>query len=570
MWQPTAAIRANIFYNLKEFMMIASRNQKATMILAIMAFAVVAAAQDPPPADPVPEDEVTKPVKRWWIDVGLTDWGGMTGNRHRLNQYATVPRGFVLRNFGMVSPSGARGSSIRVGLRGVADGDVAGEAELVFAGRVFARMQGIENRSNDPTPIPIEESRSRALRGSVTYAVTPSLSAFVQVDERRQNRYYEPPKEEILDRTRQTVAGVSGNLFGGDAALTYSNHRYLDRTGENPNSTRRSLSASFGVQVSSNFSLSGSYSRTDIEQNFFFDSRATRWGLEGLVDISDDASFSFYAKNETSLLPNSENNFVRKRIDAGATFRARQNSGTFQIGIRHKELERFRDGFEYVDVPSYDRVEAKWSSKLPGDLRYAVKGSWDHVNDPAQPVGGDERQLIFEERIRGQFKLDGGNEKFSGYGVYDFSYDQNGPRAVNIYGHTITLGGNWLLNEATSAYLEMFAETFSVSHGFEETGIRMDQYFPSGVSLAGGASWTLGPTSSLTLGASHFFSRNDNPLSLDGGNIRATQLTLHYLKQLSDDQRFEVTVAPWSYTDRLVSQMGYRATVFSVSFATKF
>ncbi len=550
--------------------MFASRNRKATMILAVTAFAVVAAAQETPPAVPVPEDEVVKPAKRWWIDAGFADWSGLSGNRHRLNQYATVPMGFVLRDFGMVSPSNERGSSFRFGVRGVADGDIAGEAELVFGGRIFARLQGIENRSYDPTPIPIEESRNRALQGSLTYAVTPSLSAFVQVDERRQNRYYEPPKEEILDRTRQTLAGISGTLFGGDAALTYSNYRYLDRTGENPNSTRRSLNASYGVQVSPNFSLSGSYSRTNIEQNFFFDSQATRWGLEGLMEIADDTTVSFYARNESFELPNAENNFVRKRMDAGVSFRNRQPNGTFQFGIRHKESERFRDDFEFVDVPSFDRIEAKWSSKLPGDLRYAMKGSWDHANNPPRPIGGDERQLIFDERIRGQFKLDGGNENFSGYGVYDFSYDQNGPRAVNVYGHTLTLGGNWLANEATSAYLEMIAETYSVSHGFEETGIRLDQFFPSGISLAGGATWTLGPTSSLTLGVSHFFARNENPLLLDGGNIRSTQLTLHYLKQLKEDRRFEVTVAPWSYTDRLVSQMGYRATVVSVSFATKF
>ncbi len=550
--------------------MFASRNTKTTMILAMMAFAVVAAAQETPPVDPAPEDEVVKPVKRWRIDAGFADWGGFSGNRHRLNQYATVPKGFVLRDFGMVSPSGVRGNSFRFGVRGAAGGDLAGEAELVFGGRIYARFRGIENRSYDPTPIPIEESRNRALRGSLTYAVTPSLSAFVQVDERRQNRYYEPPKEEIQDRTRQTLAGISGTLFGGDAALTYSNHRYLDRSGENPNSTRRSLNASYGVQVSPTFSLSGSYSRTNIEQNFFFDSQATRWGLEGLMEIGDDATVSFYAKNEDFELPNAQNNFVRKRMEGGINFRSRQPSGTFQIGIRHKEMERFRDDFEFVDVPSYDRIEAKWSSKLPGDLRYAIKGSWDHVKSPPQPIGGDERQLIFDERIRGQFKLDGGNEKFSGYGVYDFSYDQNGPRAVNVYGHTLTLGGNWVANVTTSAYLEMIAETYSVSHGFEETGIRLDQFFPSGVSLAGGATWTLGTTSSLTLGASHFFGRNENPLLLDGGNIRSTQITLNYQKRLNEDKRFEVTVAPWSYTDRLVSQMGYRATVVSVSFATKF
>jgi hypothetical protein len=242
---------------------------------------------------------------------------------------------------------------------------------------------------------------------------------------------------------------------------------------------------------------------------------------------------------------------------------------SFQAGFQHKEAERVRADQSYVDVPKWDTYDARLSTRITPSVRLSAKGSWEHMRNGPQVVSDDNRSLFWDDRVRGQIKIDGGNDRFAGYAVYGYRFDQNSGREVEIATHNFTLGANYIFNDKASAYLEYANETIEAK-GVDDDGLSLDDFFPSSISFAFGMDYSIRANESVSVAISHYFTRNANPLRLVDGNIRGTEITATYNRQLGPNSSLQVVFAPWTYSDRLVEQMRYRATALGINYRIKF
>jgi hypothetical protein len=548
-------------------------NYRAFGTLFTLALAMVALAQEEPPANPPaqePEEETEAPPKFNRIDVGYSFYRPQ-GNRHKLNQYARVPNGIFVRDFRFLHPLRGNLPYVDVTARGTIGGD---HRESIYAimdrGKLMIDLDASDFGYFDTTPVVIPMSRDRETEANITYSVNQNINAFAHFSGRRRSQNYEPPREANIDRTRNVVAGLEGNVLGGQASLVIGDHRYYDRTGLQPDQIRHRLNASYGRDFGSTFSVEGIIGWQQIEQRHRPDSEIRHVGLNGSWLLSDRTSLSFFFNRQDRDLPTVENAYVRQRFEGGLRLHQRLSNGYLQLGYRHREVERLRDDHSFVDVPKFDRFDGRASMRLNDTFRLGFRGSWEHASDNALVVGPDARRLWWDDRLRSQIKLDAGTDTFAGYATYDYRFDQNSPRDLEISAHVLTLGGSWILSEKTSGYLEFVNETFEASGVEDETNYRLDAFFPSSLAWTAGLNWNLPGGSTLGAAYTRFWTRNENPLLLRDGNVRASQFTATYSRQISADRAFHLVVAPWSYRDRQETQMGYRSTVVMVSYSTKF
>lgn len=530
-------------------------------------------AQDPPKPDEAPKEQEEQAVApKWnWIEVGYGSFGP-SGNRHKFQQYSLHPNGPILRDFQFLHGAtetqpyfwkiNASGSFNEIGF-------LNGQA-IAANGRLNAKFHADDIAFYDPSPIPMPKSRRKHEGASVSYLVSHNTQVFAQVSDKRRVYEFEPPKDARNDRTREMALGFGTAVAGGNASVAYTNHRYYDRTFAQPHSERSALASTFDYSWSDKGWLRASGLWSTIEQDGMRDSKFRQFGVAAGFGIGEGTSLRVAASQEDITLPDVENAYVRQRFDTSARLNHQFSNGSLQVGYRHREAERLRNDHSFVDVPKWDRVDGRISYRLNEQDRFTAKVWWEGLSKAATVVGLDGRSLFWDDRVRAQVRYERGSENFSGYAAYDFRYDQNAERNAEVFGHHIALGGSWNLPNGISCYAELANEFFTAKGVIDETNISLDDYFPSVISLAAGASWALDPKSTFSASINAYTTHNDNPLLVRDGNVRGIQLAASYLRQFSDSQSIEVSLAPWSYRDKVDPTMDYKSTSILVTFRTKF
>lgn len=539
---------------------------------ALSAFLVF--AQETPPADPPapqeePQEESPKP-KFNRIELGVA-FDSVKNNPNRFRQYGVPVRGLFIRELELIQPVSEKNPYARFRLGALSDDNVALAADGIFLnGRLALHVGQRRWEYSDPTPILIPRSESNILEASANYQAGRNVSVFGYASERRREQNFEPPKDGRVERVRNVVGSVTAKTQGGFLNVAIADHRMFSRDGSQPDAIRHRLEGTYERQFGPNLNVGGYYQWQQTEQRNRRNSTIKVFGLEGGWDIGSDTTLYFNLRNQRNESPIVENAFVRERFDTSLRLVHQLSNGSLQVGYRHREVERLREDQNYTDVPTWDKGEIRFGGRFGSGVRYGLKGSWEHLSKGAAIIGTDTRRLFWDDRVRGQAKLDYAGDRYALYGMYNYRFDQNSERDVEILNHQMTLGGSYQFSESASGFLELVSDTYRASGVVDETNVSLDEFFPSSVVLSGGFHWTLKNDSQAGLAFVRYFTRNANPYVLPEGNIRGTQVTATYTRTLSPSSSFSLALAPWSFRDKNYDQLGYRSTIFSVSYATRF
>jgi hypothetical protein len=548
--------------------------ERLAMAAVFATAAAMALAQDPPtppvpPQDP-PAEEEEKPAKLNWFSFGTYGYD-FSGNRQVFRRYASGPGNFSIRELRLFSPNTEEHPWARFTMRGSLWEDSASEAYLIFGGGKFtARGHFNKYDFSEASPFVLEDSNERWWDAMLTYAITPKIGAFFNYDAGDHFNRLESPNYPYSFRTKAFSGGLQGEILGANAAVTYVDRRYYDRMGMVPDSIQKQILAQVGIPIGDSFNIGAAYADVRIELNNGSDNKIRNWALNADWEIGPDTTLLFDARRTDYDLTQVLNAYVQEEFVTGGRLVHHFPGASFQFGYKRREAERLRRDQSFVDVPKWDIFDGRISARLGKALRLTAKGSFEHMRDGAtMQMDEDSRALYWDDRVKGEVKLDLGGEKLSGYAVYRYRFTQNDDRATEITNHNWTVGASYAFTDQMSAWMEIANDTFEVE-GFGEDGLFLDDFFPSSVSVAFGFDWAITPRDSFGLALNHYYMRNANPLRLPDGNIRGTEITGVYRREINADSSFDITVAPWRYRDRLFEQMDYRATVLGVNYTVKF
>ena len=85
-------------------------------------------------------------------------------------------------------------------------------------------------------------------------------------------------------------------------------------------------------------------------------------------------------------------------------------------------------------------------------MRLTLRGTWDNLTAGAVPNTDDTRQLLWDDKVMGQAKLDFSSDSYAFYAVYTYRFRQNKTRLTEIDWHNITIGASHPFNSALTAY----------------------------------------------------------------------------------------------------------------------
>lgn len=540
----------------------------ATMLILVMA-ATSGWTQDAAPGQDQTEDPEPVPVQWNSFTLGYTSIAN-GGNNQVLRQYASPSRGFDLKHLRYTYPGQGGRFWGRLDLRGFPKNDNVQTLQII-AGKANLKFTSDDYGYFEPSPFRVDRRVERNVQGSLSYAVNPNLGVWAMYRNRTKDRSYEPPRDNLSTITKTLAVGVEGNVLGGHAAITYSDSRFYDRNGVQPTSVQKRYDVSYGREFGP-LSLEGVYSNTKIQQRGFQDSNAKGWGLDADWNIGESTTLGMSLRRQDLSLPNTQNAYVRKRFITAFNLDHRFGNGIgLQAGFQHKEAERLRSDQTFVDVPKWNTWNARLNGKLgSSNLRWSLRGSWEHLNRSATMIGEDPRALYWDDRARLQAKLDYTNDRFAAYATYQYRFDQNSPRNVEVTSNFLTLGGSYTFNANTSAWAEFAHQSYRASGVVDVDGYDLDWFFPSNTSYAFGIDHAFNPSTSLSVALTHTVTNNDNPLGLRGGNVRNTELTATLRRKINERNALELVVAPWAYRDRLSGQMNSRPTMIGLNWTMKF
>lgn len=545
-------------------------NKKITTLAMLAMAAAFAIGQEAPPAAP-PEEEEEEVVAPKWNHIQVSfNSRDLSGNRYRFRQYGTVHDGISLSNLELFTPLRGRTPYVRVRGSGLGADDQVGYARLMFANGNLEVRYG-ETDYRDVTPVLTPDSNRKDLELRAQYALREDLGVYWQYQRRTKEQNFEAPKPTRRSRVQNFAGGIQGELLGGNAGLTIGDSRFYDRVGTQPDAIRRRISAFYAKDFADNLSIEGTWAQSTITQRNRPDSKFRSAGLNGEWFFGSDTHLAFGFRKDEFDTRVVENAYVRDRFSGSARLYHRLGSSSMQLGYRRVEAERVRGDRSFVDVPTWNTYDGRWAGKLNDAVRFTLKGSYQHLGEGARMTEtSDSRRLFWDDRVRASMKLDTGNDRFNGYFIYSYRYDQNGERGLEVRNDNVTLGGSYQMSDRMLGFFEFARDTYEAKGVIDEAGLNLDDFFPTATSFTVGIDGTLTPESGYSATFTHFVSGNANPLLLGEGNVRSTQFTATYRRQLTADTSLEVFLAPWRYRDRVIDSLGYRATVFGVTFGTRF
>jgi hypothetical protein len=193
-----------------------SKRMRSMSSLAMAAALVAgqASAQDPNPEPQEPEAAPPRAFQGIVLDLGFAAWN-LTGNEHRLRQYATPPQGFVLRELSYYGPADSAGFGQRFQVLGGGQQDFSLSGGLVF-GNGATQFRALRSAAtySDPTPQVIDESKRQERSWSLRQKLGNGAAATVGYAFSEERASYEAPKDPRRERTRVWDARITAPLAG--------------------------------------------------------------------------------------------------------------------------------------------------------------------------------------------------------------------------------------------------------------------------------------------------------------------------------------------------------------------
>ncbi len=515
-------------------------------------------AQDEPEQEEPPAPKFVPRLKYSW-----TQWG-LRGSDHMFRRYATPARGFVLTDMGYVYATDDARYQSDLTIRGGVDQDlwVGGGASMRYG---TTRFEGSyrTNEYYDNVPFDIPVSKRQEFDGRVVQSLGQGIGLQVRFSQEQHDAFFAGPRESEHVRTRTTDTSLKGKLLGGTLGVGYTDYRYWDRTNAEPDSEVQRWTAQYGRELLRGLDLQANYSHSRIKQPGRDDSEIETVGMSGNYAIGDRTNLSFGVKRDKIELPVVRTAYAQERMLFDSRLSHRAKNWSAQVAYRHKEVERVRKDQSFVDVPIWDSVEAKFQTKLGAGMRATVRGGFTHLRGWPVMNMTDPNPLFWTDTRFAQVKFDRTGETYAFYAILDHRFRKNDARRVDLSTTAGTLGATWDVGPGVSLFGEIVRETAKAS-GTGGDAANLDPYFPSSISGAFGVSYAFNPGFHATATFTHVGTNNDNPMFEPGGNYRGRYLTLGLTHRAANGAEFAFTYAPWHYEDKVLSSLGYNASVVSL------
>lgn len=526
--------------------------------IAFMAVGAAAMAQDAPPAEDAPAQESTPKYNSITLSYTHTK---LSGDSRQANRFGQLPDGFSVSELLFHSPFLGDGPAVNFTWRGLPGDDTwFGGSYVTANGLTNLKASGLRRGYYQVPITPTDQSQDKVAELSLQQSLAPNLGAYLTFRKANRSQHPAAPLDVRRNSAETHGAGIAGQFGSSNFDVSASQTRFTTPDHVVPNTVTTNLSGNYSVELAPTFSLMAGGSWSKIHRVGGTDGTVRSLGFAGVMGLSDSSLLHFDLSQQDISVPGISTGYDRKRLSIGTRLVTRWNGWAFQAGYRHKESEHVRADHTYVDVPKWDTFDFRASGRLTDDLRMTVRGTWDNLLSSTVPGTDDIHQLLWDDKVMGQVKVDGGNETTTGYFMYTYRFRQNKQRSVEIGWHNFAAGFSSILSPSVTGYVEASYDVFRAGGEIEGTSETLRDYFPDSLNATLGLDWARSDKDSFSASLNMFGTNN----------VRGNQITLSYRRDISADQSFQLTVAPWQYVDRLYGQTGYNATIMSLSYKVKF
>lgn len=503
------------------------------------------------------------------LTLGVLGWK-VGGNKQRFDQYASPINGLAVEDLSLYSQAEGENPWSHGMFRGNAQEYVGAGSFAFDHGKAWAGGFADRFNYNDPTVMPTNPSEDHRGQVETWYKLRPDLGIFASYRAIARDRQFEPPLPNYDYGTHRYAVGLQGTVLTGNGGVSYDGNTFNDHTGAQSDWTRNRIQAFWGRDFTSRIAAEGNYSRVNISQSGFADSKVEAYGADLSFDVTPTSTLFFNFRQQNINLPNVQNAYVQRRVNSSARLEGKLGRERLELGFRHTEEKRLDVDDAFVDIPIWNTWDLRLSGKLLKNSRYVAKLNWEHFNKGTINDLTDPLSLYWDDRIRAQARVDGGGDRYTWYASQGFGLNRNATRDVLIRSFNSTIGGAYSVAPTSTALLELSSDSYFVQGASDPNGLSLSQFFPNDISIMAGFEKTLTPRSTVLVNVNHTFTNYENPMLLPSGNTRTTQLTAQYRRQLAKDSSFGLTLAPWAWQDKLHDQYSYRATLFGVNYSKKF
>lgn len=502
----------------------------------------------------------------------LTDWGwadwGLLGSPRKFRQYATPPQGWFLRDL-RYSPLLQNADALLV-LKSVGQPDFSGDARIAraYGGTIFeGTLQ--RNRFFDPTIDDVEESRRTVGRFSLRQSLARHFALTLKYRKDEEVQSFGAGRDPEDRHTTYQDVTLGGRLGSGFLNLSLANWYYKDNLQAYPDTLLRSFHLGYLWEIKPTINLDTSLTRVWLQQAGTPQSRVDTVAVNGEVALSSLTDLELQWRTRHLSLPNVQSAWVREQRVGNLKLSHKWRGWTGQIGFKLQQSDRLRGDQSDMDTPSWQTWEGKLTGRLNRNMRMTLRGSQQVLSHPPTMITSVPDPLYWTQRDLLQFKLEGGGVDSNGYLTYSYRHWRNGARGTDLGTHEITLGTDWQALPNLSLYSELSYDLWAGSTPDTDSPT-FDLFLPSNRLLVLGANWTINRRAYLSLSYSDTRTLNENPLGLAGGNTHGKYLTLTGRYRMKNKGEIGLTIAPWRYSDRVVNDLNFNATVFLVTIITRF
>ncbi len=529
-----------------------------------------------PAVDPAAADQGSQPLPKSRLappstvlaEIGYGDWG-LSGSESKFRQHAMVPHGLLLRDLRYAPMLRSRSESAFFDVKGLGGDDYRAESRLVW-GYGATQLSGSVSRFRfaDPLPVPVDGSSRHVEEFSARQSLSRDFALSLQFRNDSQRNRYEVPYANLDQNTQYWDAFATGKLGSGFAAFNYSNLHYSDRTGTLLNTTVQTSGLSYLWNPSDAIGIEAAYSHVAISEAAQPESHLDIMSLQGDFALGSATDLNLRLQQRNVGTATIQSAYARDQGVGTASLFHRWKSWRAQVGIRLQNDERVNGTQSFVDVPKWSTVEGRLSGTVIAGWRLTVRSYTQTLSDPPSAITMDNASLYWNGRNYLQVKLEGGPPAVNYYLTYTYQANRNSARATDVQTTQYTVGSIWQISPTVSLFGEYHHESWS-GHTDLNDFPALSNFLPNSTTGIVEMTWN---QRRLFLSASYtgFSVSNDNPLLLQDGNTRGTFITLNGRYRFPRGYELGLTVAPWTYRDKVVGALNYDAAIVMVNGSARF
>lgn len=538
--------------------------------LTVVALAVISQCTASAQGDS--EDEATGPTPYDPVVSIVLGVSGskVSGHEAKLRLYATHAQGLYLRELSLRPTQIARDGVLSLSLRGFGSDDTRAQFMCSsLTDRTTLRYSAAQWRFLENTPLTVPSSSRRSEELTFEHRVAPEASVIWSYAVQNMNRFPGAPAEPERWRSRAWSISAGGNVGQGQLRLTLSDSRYFDRMLTDPNLSAQTWHMEALWAPGPALDISGTVSGTYLEQSSRSAGRLNDVALEGSASVGSIGEFTLRWDLHHARWADMGGPYVRDRRGVEAGLASRLGSMGLRLRWSYREVERVRGDHSYLDVPKWTAFSGRLSGKVLRHVRLTLRGSTERMWQRPQMATTDTRFSGFDGKDAFGTRLEGPVGQGSAYLSWSFLRRGNTARGTNVTNSTAATGLTW----PVAAGLELFGEVArEVWRGRSEVTSfpTLSNYMPDSRLTSLGLVWAVDPNTWIWAGYTDIATDNDNPLLLEDGNYRSRYLTMSLRRKFVNGTEISLTLAPWSYRDRVIQTMNMSATTVALSASGRF